>query len=156
MSWSANRSNVRVNERADVVNVLSEWVRQMEVFVLSLLYCPSFAFITCNFTFPFPSFSFLFLPSLPKRRSKKYAGTRFLKRGANSEGDVANEVETEQIVNLAEVQDWNRGSFTSFVQLRGSIPLCWSQDVRQIVPKPPINIDDMDPFCTGGFSDSIS
>ena len=86
--------------------------------------------------------------TLVARRSKKYAGTRFLKRGANGEGDVANEVETEQIVNLAEVQDWNRGSFTSFVQLRGSIPLCWSQDVRQIVPKPPINIDDMDPFCT--------
>jgi len=85
--------------------------------------------------------------TLVARRSKKYAGTRFLKRGSNSEGDVANEVETEQIVNLAEVQDWNRGSFTSFVQLRGSIPLCWSQDVRQIVPKPPINIDDMDPFC---------
>jgi len=85
--------------------------------------------------------------TLIARRSKKYAGTRFLKRGSNSEGDVANEVETEQMVNLAEVQDWNRGSFTSFVQMRGSIPLSWSQDVRQIVPKPPINIDDMDPFC---------
>jgi len=85
--------------------------------------------------------------TLIARRSKKYAGTRFLKRGANAQGDVANEVETEQIVNLAEVQDWNRGSFTSFVQMRGSIPLSWSQDVRQIVPKPPIGIDDVDPFC---------
>ena len=35
--------------------------------------------------------------TLIARRSKKYAGTRFLKRGANNEGDVANEVETEQI-----------------------------------------------------------
>lgn len=29
------------------------------------------------------------------RRSTKFAGTRFLKRGANHSGDVANEVETE-------------------------------------------------------------
>ena len=35
--------------------------------------------------------------TLIARRSRKYAGTRFLKRGANNEGDVANEVETEQI-----------------------------------------------------------
>ena len=99
--------------------------------------------------YKYGSLRFFLHDPLENRRSKKYAGTRFLKRGSNFEGDVANEVETEQIVNLAEVQDWNRGSFTSFVQLRGSIPLCWSQDVRQIVPKPPINIDDMDPFCAG-------
>ena len=36
--------------------------------------------------------------TLIARRSNRYAGTRFLKRGANLEGDVANEVETEQIV----------------------------------------------------------
>ena len=35
--------------------------------------------------------------TLIARRSKNYAGTRFLKRGANNEGDVANDVETEQI-----------------------------------------------------------
>ena len=31
------------------------------------------------------------------RRSKKYAGTRFLKRGTNCDGYTANQVETEQI-----------------------------------------------------------
>jgi hypothetical protein len=36
--------------------------------------------------------------TLIARRSNRYAGTRFLKRGANLEGDVGNEVETEQIV----------------------------------------------------------
>lgn len=36
--------------------------------------------------------------TLIARRSSKYAGTRFLKRGANFQGDVANEVETEQMV----------------------------------------------------------
>ena len=35
--------------------------------------------------------------TLIARRSMKYAGTRFLKRGANFDGDVGNEVETEQI-----------------------------------------------------------
>ncbi len=32
------------------------------------------------------------------RRSRYFAGARYLKRGVNDEGNVANEVETEQIV----------------------------------------------------------
>ena len=36
--------------------------------------------------------------TLIARRSRYYAGARYLKRGVNEEGDVANEVETEQIV----------------------------------------------------------
>uniref|UniRef100_A0A182XFD2 SAC domain-containing protein n=1 Tax=Anopheles quadriannulatus TaxID=34691 RepID=A0A182XFD2_ANOQN len=73
------------------------------------------------------------------RRSTRYAGTRFLKRGANFHGDVANEVETEQIV-----LDGNR--MCSFTQLRGSVPSHWSQDVSKMVPKPQIAIDLSDPF----------
>lgn len=73
------------------------------------------------------------------RRSKKYAGTRFLKRGANSSGDVANEVESEQIVSDGQ-------KLSSFVQLRGSIPAHWSQDISKMVPKPPISLDIPDPF----------
>lgn len=55
-------------------------------------------------------------------------------------GDVANEVETEQIV-----VDGNR--FCSFVQMRGSVPSHWSQDISKMVPKPPISLDLPDPFC---------
>lgn len=73
------------------------------------------------------------------RRSKNFAGTRFLKRGANSFGDVANAVETEQIVS-----DGSR--LSSFVQFRGSIPAHWSQDISKMVPKPPISLDIPDPF----------
>uniref|UniRef100_A0A182M2V0 SAC domain-containing protein n=1 Tax=Anopheles culicifacies TaxID=139723 RepID=A0A182M2V0_9DIPT len=73
------------------------------------------------------------------RRSTRYAGTRFLKRGANFHGDVANEVETEQIV-----LDGNR--MCSFTQLRGSVPSHWSQDVSKMVPKPQIAIDLSDPY----------
>ncbi|XP_039432088.1 polyphosphoinositide phosphatase [Culex pipiens pallens] len=73
------------------------------------------------------------------RRSTRFAGTRFLKRGANYLGDVANEVETEQIV-----LDGTRMS--SFTQLRGSVPSHWSQDVSKMVPKPQIALDLSDPY----------
>ncbi|KAI3363733.1 hypothetical protein L3Q82_001349 [Scortum barcoo] len=76
--------------------------------------------------------------TLIARRSSKFAGTRFLKRGANCEGDVANEVETEQIVNDASVMSFTAGSYSSYVQVRGSVPLYWSQDISTMMPKPPI------------------
>ena len=106
------------------------------------------------------------------RRSNKYAGTRFLKRGANFDvrlwynifstkrirfnqdinnffclqGDVANEVETEQIVHDSCVSSLNNGRFSSFVQMRGSVPGHWSQDVSKMVPKPTITCDLSDPY----------
>nr|XP_053633304.1 polyphosphoinositide phosphatase-like [Cherax quadricarinatus] len=58
-----------------------------------------------------------FFLTLIARRSCCYAGTRFLKRGANFEGDVANEVETEQLVFDAHVASLHLGRFTSFVQV---------------------------------------
>jgi len=89
--------------------------------------------------------------TLIARRSKKYAGTRFLKRGANFDGDVANEVETEQIVHDSSVSSFSRGRFTSFIQMRGSVPSHWSQDVSKMVPKPLIMLDISDPhFRTAG------
>ncbi|PKU46035.1 polyphosphoinositide phosphatase [Limosa lapponica baueri] len=76
--------------------------------------------------------------TLIARRSSKFAGTRFLKRGANCEGDVANEVETEQILYDASVMSFSAGSYSSYVQVRGSVPLYWSQDISTMMPKPPI------------------
>ena len=84
--------------------------------------------------------------TLIAKRSQKFAGTRFLKRGANCEGDVANEVVTEQIVYDASVSSFTNGFFTSFVQMRGSIPSYWSQDISKMVPKPTIQLDIVDPF----------
>ncbi|RXI06350.1 hypothetical protein DVH24_018392 [Malus domestica] len=49
-------------------------------------------------------------------------GTRMWRRGADSDGYVANFVETEQIMHL-------NGFTSSFVQVRGSIPLLWDQIV---------------------------
>lgn len=77
---------------------------------------------------------------LVARRSTRFAGTRFLKRGANFTGDVANEVESEQIVCDGPQR------MCAFVQMRGSIPSHWSQDVSKIVPKPQIAVDLADPY----------
>lgn len=97
---------------------------------------------TCSLSIKGFTFNLLLLA----RRSNKFAGTRFLKRGANNKGYVANEVETEQIVYDASISSFLRGRFTSFVQLRGSVPLVWSQDLTKVVGKPPIQLDAVDPF----------
>ncbi|KAL7670691.1 hypothetical protein ACOME3_005619 [Neoechinorhynchus agilis] len=83
---------------------------------------------------------------LISRRSSKMAGTRYLKRGGDVLGNVANEVETEQIVHLGSCF-LIKGQCSSFVILRGSVPGYWSQDSKQ-VPLPPITFDRPDPFHT--------
>ncbi|XP_076844224.1 polyphosphoinositide phosphatase isoform X2 [Brachyhypopomus gauderio] len=84
--------------------------------------------------------------TLIARRSSRFAGTRFLKRGANCEGDVANEVETEQIIHDASMMSFTAGSYSAYVQVRGSVPLYWSQDISTMMPKPPIRLDQADPY----------
>ncbi|KAI6230167.1 SAC domain-containing protein [Aphelenchoides fujianensis] len=63
---------------------------------------------------------------LISRRPTERPGVRFMTRGTDHQGAVANFVETEQIV---EVDDGSRDSrrWTAFLQVRGSIPLLWSQ-----------------------------
>ncbi|XP_063990283.1 polyphosphoinositide phosphatase [Diachasmimorpha longicaudata] len=91
------------------------------------------------------------------RRSNRYAGTRFLKRGANCKGDVANEVETEQIVHDSAVSSLHNGRFSSFVQMRGSVPGYWCQDISKMVPKPTISCVLADPFfeCAGAHFNEL-
>ena len=62
---------------------------------------------------------------------------RYLRRGVNEEGSVANEVETEQIVTK-EVPEGQKIPMTSVVQMRGSIPLFWSQKPSVFNPQPNI------------------
>ncbi|KAG6030953.1 hypothetical protein E4U41_007732 [Claviceps citrina] len=88
------------------------------------------------------------------RRSRHFAGARFLKRGANDMGHVANDVETEQIVSESLTTSFHspgprlfcNPQYTSYVQHRGSIPLYWSQDSTGVTPKPPIELNLVDPF----------
>lgn len=86
--------------------------------------------------------------TLIARRSRNYAGPRFLKRGCNDQGDVANDVETEQIVHCASTLNHSSGKYTSYVQLRGSVPCFWSQDHLGFKAKPPIRIDRPDPYAS--------
>ncbi|KAJ9450507.1 Polyphosphoinositide phosphatase [Diplonema papillatum] len=84
------------------------------------------------------------------RRSRYFAGTRYLKRGISEEGHVANHIETEQIVYDASslALCGTLGYFSSFVQLRGSIPIYWYQSTEeQRVHKirPPIKLGRSDP-----------
>ncbi|XP_037873906.1 phosphatidylinositol-3-phosphatase SAC1 [Bombyx mori] len=70
--------------------------------------------------------------ALVSRRCADRAGTRLFMRGVDAQGNVANFVETEQIVERG-------GEKSSYVQTRGSIPLFWSQypDIRY---KPPMTL----------------
>ena len=88
------------------------------------------------------------------RRSRYFAGARFLKRGANDLGYVANDVETEQIVSDMLTTSFHapgpipfaNPGYTSYVQHRGSIPLYWTQDSTGVSPKPDIELHLVDPF----------
>ncbi|KAJ4701195.1 Phosphoinositide phosphatase family protein [Melia azedarach] len=85
-----------------------------------------------------------FSVALISRRSRHFAGTRYLKRGVNDRGRVANDVETEQIV-LDEEAGSCKGKMSSVVQMRGSIPLFWSQEASRFSPKPDIILQRYDP-----------
>lgn len=67
------------------------------------------------------------------RRSKRRAGLRYQRRGISDEGNVANHVETEQILLVRTA----RAAHTlTFVQFRGSIPLFWKQNPYMLKPPP--------------------
>ncbi|CAN8254722.1 unnamed protein product [Cochlearia groenlandica] len=72
--------------------------------------------------------------SLISRRCTRRLGTRMWRRGANLEGDTANFVESEQIVQI-------NGFKFSLLQVRGSIPLLWEQIV-DLSYKPRLKINN--------------
>jgi len=84
---------------------------------------------------------------LVARRSRHFAGTRYLKRGVNEQGKVANDVEHEQILH-DETKSASAGTFSSYTQVRGSIPTFWTQESSVTMPKPPIELSRVDPIYT--------
>jgi len=58
--------------------------------------------------------------AIVSRLSNERAGTRFVVRGVDDDGHVANFVETEQLVQI-------EGEMCSHIQIRGSVPLFWEQ-----------------------------
>ena len=73
-----------------------------------------------------------YLITLISRRSIKRPGLRYLRRGVDAEGNTANSVETEQILSSAAWSPTSR--IHSFSQLRGSIPLYFSQSPYSFKP----------------------
>ena len=69
---------------------------------------------------------------LISRRSKYMGGTRYNDRGSDNLGNAANFVETELIMETAQLTG-------SHVQIRGSLPFYWEQQKGMINPKPQIH-----------------
>ncbi|KAF7925288.1 hypothetical protein BELL_0243g00110 [Botrytis elliptica] len=78
-----------------------------------------------------------YLLTLISRRSVKRAGLRYLRRGVDEDGNTANGVETEQILSDSV---WGSSSkIYSFVQIRGSIPIFFSQSPYSFKPVPQVH-----------------
>lgn len=63
---------------------------------------------------------------------KSAINLRYKRRGVDENGEVANYVETEQIVSYQSHE-------VSFVQVRGSVPVYWSQPGFKYRPPPKID-----------------
>ncbi|XP_016841038.1 phosphatidylinositide phosphatase SAC2 isoform X1 [Nasonia vitripennis] len=77
----------------------------------------------------------IFNLAIISRRSRFRAGTRYKRRGVDEDGKCANYVETEQLV-------WYHDHQVSFVQVRGSVPVYWSQPGYKYKPPPRIDRDE--------------
>lgn len=73
--------------------------------------------------------------TLISRRSRRRAGTRYITRGVDATGDVANFVETEQVAWCEE----RPSVYSSFVSIRGSVPVFWRQDNGIARPVPELD-----------------
>ena len=67
------------------------------------------------------------------------SGTRYKRRGVDSEGNVANCVETELVLQCG-------SHVVSYVIMRGSVPVFWSQPGNKYRPLPVIEKSECD--CT--------
>ena len=68
------------------------------------------------------------------RKDDRRCGMRFLIRGADENGNVANTVETEELVTYKDNEGYI--NICSFIQIRGSIPIIWKQEPNlQLNPK---------------------
>ncbi|XP_017769575.1 PREDICTED: phosphatidylinositide phosphatase SAC2 isoform X2 [Nicrophorus vespilloides] len=74
----------------------------------------------------------IFKLSIVSRRSRFRAGTRYKRRGVDDQGECANYVETEQLIAYQHHE-------VSFVQVRGSVPVYWSQPGYKYRPPPRID-----------------
>ncbi|KAK0451086.1 SacI homology domain-containing protein [Armillaria borealis] len=75
---------------------------------------------------------------LISRRSRDRAGLRYQRRGVDDDAHVANFVETETIMRVVRE---GKANIFSYVQIRGSIPLYWTQTGYGLKPPPVLAAD---------------
>lgn len=74
--------------------------------------------------------------TLISRRSRFSTGARYLKRGINTCGHWANEVESEHVLVANRPNENFKIKWSSFIQIRASIPLFWrNYDINSFKPK---------------------
>ncbi|XP_033632502.1 phosphatidylinositide phosphatase SAC2-like [Asterias rubens] len=85
------------------------------------------------------------------RRSKHRAGTRYRRRGIDETGACANYVETEQIIQTSE-------HTVSFVQVRGSMPVFFTQPGIKYKPPPRLEKGEEEtrPSCEAHFDEQTT
>ncbi|KAK5600515.1 Phosphatidylinositide phosphatase SAC2 [Crenichthys baileyi] len=91
-----------------------------------------------------------FTVALISRRSRHRAGMRYKRRGVDTDGHVANYVETEQLIHV-------HSHTLSFVQTRGSVPVFWSQVGYRYNPRPRIEKGQKDtmPYFAAHFEKQL-
>ncbi|KAL6451462.1 INP53 Polyphosphatidylinositol phosphatase INP53 [Candida maltosa Xu316] len=86
------------------------------------------------------------------KQSWKRAGTRYITRGIDDNGNVANFVETEYIY-----YNPSKSSIFTFTQIRGSVPTFWEQDSSLMNPKITLtrSLEATQPVFNKHFSDVL-
>lgn len=82
----------------------------------------------------------LFTVTLLSRVNHRRMGTRYVRRGLDFEGNAANNVEMEQIVFHHDF--FKNKAISSFIQMRGSAPAIWGQEL-DLSYKPKLMIADI-------------
>jgi hypothetical protein len=80
----------------------------------------------------------VFAVTIIARRNRNFAGTRYLKRGISDEGHVANDVETEQILEELTSSCADKPLISSYIHIRGSVPIYWYQETTTLNIKPEV------------------
>ncbi|KAG7279835.1 hypothetical protein CRUP_013745 [Coryphaenoides rupestris] len=91
-----------------------------------------------------------FTVALISRRSRHRAGMRYKRRGVDTDGHVANYVETEQLIHV-------HSHTLSFVQSRGSVPVFWSQAGYRYNPRPRLEKGEKEtvPYFASHFDEQL-
>jgi hypothetical protein len=82
----------------------------------------------------------LFTVTLLSRLNHRRIGTRYVRRGLDFQGNAANNVEMEQVVFHHDF--FKNKAISSFIQMRGSAPAIWGQEL-DLSYKPKLMIADI-------------